>query len=38
MKNHQLKTWKQFYQSVFDGSKKFEIRQNDRDFQVGDVM
>jgi hypothetical protein len=38
MKTYQLKTWKQFYQSVVDGSKKFEIRQNDRNFQVGDIL
>lgn len=35
---HQLKTWKQFYQDVLDENKRFEIRLNDRNFQVGDCL
>ena len=35
---HELKTWSSFYQAISDGFKKFEIRKNDRDFKVGDVL
>lgn len=37
-KVHELKTWTDFYQDVWDGKKRFEIRKNDRDFKVGDIL
>ena len=39
MKNtHYLKTDTKVFQDVLDGNKTFEIRFNDRDFQVGDSV
>lgn len=35
---HDLKTWPQFYAAVADGSKPFEARENDRQFNVGDTL
>lgn len=35
---HQLKLHKQFEKAVWNGDKSFEIRKNDRDFQVGDYI
>lgn len=35
---HHLKTWPDIFVVVWSGNKKFEIRKNDRGFQVGDVL
>lgn len=35
---HYLKTWKPFFQDVKSGMKQFEVRKNDRDYQVGDTL
>lgn len=35
---HELKIWPQYYARVKDGSKTFEIRDNDRGFQMGDEL
>lgn len=37
-KIHHLKTWPQYYNAVKCGSKNFEVRFNDRNFQVGDTL
>lgn len=36
--NHELKIWPQYYCRVADGSKTFELRENDRGFQPGDTV
>lgn len=38
MKNHILKTEKEYFQEHLKGVKNFEVRLNDRDFQVGDQV
>jgi len=38
MAHHNLKTWPPYFQNILDGRKTFEIRKNDRDFQVGDSL
>jgi hypothetical protein len=35
---HELKTWPEYYNAVFDGTKTFEVRKNDRNYQVNDVL
>lgn len=37
-RDHALKTWPVFFERMVDGSKTFEIRKDDRDFQVGDTL
>lgn len=35
---HELKCWPDFYLPVAQGRKRFEIRNNDRDFETGDYL
>lgn len=35
---HQLKTWKSYFVSILQNEKTFEVRRNDRDFKVGDIL
>lgn len=35
---HELKVWPEFFLNIQSGKKTFELRLNDRNFQVGDLL
>ncbi|SDI49742.1 DUF3850 domain-containing protein [Paenibacillus naphthalenovorans] len=35
---HELKTWPEYFELVVQRKKNFEVRRNDRDFKVGDLL
>lgn len=35
---HELKTWPACFAAVESGAKPFDVRENDRNYQVGDVL
>lgn len=35
---HQLKIEEQYLENLISGKKKSEVRRNDRDYQIGDVL
>ena len=35
---HELKTWPKYFEAIVENTKTFEIRKNDRGFEVGDVL
>jgi len=37
-RTHELKIQQCYLDNIISGRKRFEIRQNDRDYQVGDYM
>lgn len=38
MKQHILKTEPEYWEAQRSGKKNFEVRKNDRDFEVGDIL
>ena len=38
MTTHELKCWPEFFAAVQNWDKMFEIRHNDRSFEVGDIL
>jgi hypothetical protein len=36
--DHELKTWPEYFQAVWDGTKTFEVRKDDREYHVGDNL
>lgn len=37
-KIHEIKIWPEYYERVINKQKTFEVRKNDRDYQVGDIL
>jgi hypothetical protein len=35
---HELKCWPKFFQHIITGTKRFEVRKNDRNFKVEDWL
>lgn len=35
---HELKTWQSYFHAVYDGTKLFELRRDDRDFRANDLV
>jgi hypothetical protein len=38
MKSHVIKCWPEYFQPLAIGQKSFEIRKNDRDYNLGDTL
>ena len=38
MRTHELKSWPEYFTMVMSDLKLFELRKNDRDFRVGDLV
>lgn len=38
VKTHNLKSWPEYFSASMFGAKPFEVRINDRDYKVGDIL
>jgi hypothetical protein len=38
MTEHELKCWPEYFEPIWIGLKRFDLRKNDRGFKVGDVV
>lgn len=38
MKTHEVKSWPDYFASLIDGSRQFDLRENDRNYRVGDII
>ena len=38
MTTHIVKSWPEFFEQVKSGNKRFELRKNDRDYKIGDLI
>ena len=38
MVTHELKSWPEMFEPLLNGKKTFELRYNDRRFEVGDIL
>ena len=38
MARHELKSWPIYFQPLIDGTKSFEVRINDRKFNIDDIV
>lgn len=38
MAEHDLKVWPEYFEALWENLKPFEVRKNDRDYQVGDLL
>ena len=38
MRRHDLKVWPDYFEAITSGRKTFEIRKNDRNYRVGDIL
>ena len=37
-KMHEIKIYPSYYRAIYSGEKTFELRKNDRDYEVGDIL
>lgn len=38
MATHRVKSWSHFFDAIQNGSKKHDLREDDRNFKVGDIV